>query len=133
MHDNFKNSDVWVRGLYTALFAAIFYLVFILVLLIAVLQFLMKLVTGDHIKQLLELSDALSLYVGQLLRFVTFKDDMRPYPFSDWPTSEAPVAPEKPVKKTARKKRTSKKAASKAASNEDQGPIDAGNDGDKSG
>ncbi len=130
MHDNLKNSDVWIRGLYTVLFALIYYLVFILVLLIAVFQFLMKLVTGDHNEQLLELSDTLSIYVAQLLRFVTFKDDTRPYPFSEWPTPEPDVAPDKPTKKTVRKKRARKKTTSTATKDEDKQSVDTDKDAD---
>jgi uncharacterized protein DUF4389 len=86
--ENAKNIDVWTRGLFIVVFAVIFYFLFILIWLIVIFQFLMKLITTNLNEQLLDFSDALNKYVSQILLYITFKSEERPFPFSPWPGSK---------------------------------------------
>ena len=99
--------DTWLRGFYIVLFTVIYTVAEIILVAVVVFQFLATLITGARNERLVTLGQSLSTFVYQILRYVTFNSDIRPYPFSAWPKGE-PVA-EGSVKPKAR--RTRKKAA----------------------
>lgn len=114
LEENVKNTDVWSRGFFILVSGVIYYLLFFLLLLIVLFQFVSKLTTTELNTQLLDFSDGLTRYINQILRYVTFKSDERPYPFSPWPDanvadSTEPAAAPRQKKKTARKKKTAAK------------------------
>ncbi len=111
--ENAKNVDVWTRGLFILIYAVIFYFLFFLIWLVVIFQFLMKLITTELNDQLLEFSDSLTQYVSQILLYITFKSEERPFPFSPWP-QKAKTQTKSATKKISKKK-TSKKTASKTA------------------
>lgn len=131
INENVKNPDVWTRGLFVVLFGIIYYLLFFLVVLIAVFQFLMRLFTTRFNDELLAFSDSLAEYVSQILRYITFKSDDRPYPFSPWPVIDNNIADTQTATTTTKKKRSRKKASKKTASN-DSGPGSSGEETGKS-
>lgn len=104
--ENAKNVDVWTRGLFIVIFAVIFYFLFALIWLVVIFQFIMKLITNELNEQLLSFSDSLIKYVSQILFYITFKSEERPFPFSPWPQTE-------PEQKSITKKKTTKKKTSK--------------------
>jgi uncharacterized protein DUF4389 len=103
--ENAKNIDVWTRGLFILVFAVIFYFLFILIWLVVIFQFVMKLITTELNQQLLDFSDALNQYVSQILLYITFRSEERPFPFSPWPAGS--------TKKISKKKTSKKKVSNK--------------------
>jgi uncharacterized protein DUF4389 len=103
--ENAKNIDVWIRGLFILVFGVILYFIFTLIWLVVIFQFFMKLITTELNEQLLDFSDALNLYVSQILLYITFKSEERPFPFSPWPGSDE--------KKSSKKKTAAKKVTKK--------------------
>ena len=87
--ENAKNVDVWTRGLFIVIFAVIFYFLYALIWLLVIFQFIMKLVTNELNQQLFNFSDSLIKYVSQILLYITFKSEERPFPFSPWPASDS--------------------------------------------
>jgi len=57
----------------------------ILLLVTAVFQFLCRLVTGKTVERLLIFGENLSRYFYQIIRYMTFNTEEKPFPFSDWP------------------------------------------------
>lgn len=113
--ENAKNIDVWTRGLFILIYAVIFYFLFGLIWLVVIFQFFIKLITGQLNRPLLDFSDSLNRYVSQILLYVTFKSEQRPFPFSPWPGGD-PAEAEAPQigrAKTGRKKTGKKKTAKK--------------------
>jgi len=104
--ENAKDIDVWIRGLFIIVFSVIFYLLYALILLIVVFQFITKLITTELNEQLLSFSDSLNQYVSQILLYITFKSEERPFPFSPWPGTNE----NKQIKKNTSKKKTKTKA-----------------------
>lgn len=98
----------WVRGLYILLFAIVYWLAEILVVAVVLFQFLSTLLTGKNNLQLLRLGRQLSDFVRQLLMFVTYNSEEKPFPFGPWPNVEDVALKAPPKKKTA-KKDTAKK------------------------
>ena len=94
--ENVKNRDVWLRGLFIIIFGAILYFVIILVWLLVAFQFISKVVTGSLNRQLADFSVGLTSYISQLLGYITFQSDERPFPFNPWPAGEKTAAAAKP-------------------------------------
>ncbi len=113
--ENAKNVDVWTRGLFILVFGLIFYFLFFLILLVVVFQFVMKLLTTELNSQLLDFSDSLTQYISQILLYITFKTEERPFPYNPWPkagtASTGSTTKKKVTKKKASKKKTSVKSA----------------------
>lgn len=85
-----KNHAIWIRGLFMLLFFAIFKIAAMLVGAVAVLQFAWKLVSGDLNPRLDSFGEDLSRYFYQIVRFLTFNTETKPFPFEEWP-SEPPA------------------------------------------
>ncbi len=112
--ENAKNVDVWTRGLFILIYGVIFYFLFFLIWLVVIFQFLMKLITTELNEQLLDFSDSLTKYVSQILLYITFKSEERPFPFSPWPSDDDVMNSNSLSNQTAtKKKKTSKKKAIK--------------------
>jgi len=76
----------WQRGLFMLGFGILFYFCFAWLIWILVLfQFLAQLLVGKINPQLLELSERASSYAEQILRYVTYQTEERPWPFGKSP------------------------------------------------
>ena len=86
-----SRRSIWKRALFMLLFALIYSVAEIVVVLVAVFQFFAVLITGARNAQVLDLGQALSSYVYEILLFETFNTDRLPFPFADWPRGAGPV------------------------------------------
>lgn len=72
---------IWLRLAYMAGYALIAYVMFWLTMATAALQFIVTVVRGAPHPELVDLSTRMGAYLGQLLGFLTFQSDVRPFPF----------------------------------------------------
>jgi len=98
-----KDVDTWVRGLFIIIFGVILYFVFGIIWLLVVFQFITKVITGGLNKQLSDFSGGLTQYALQILLYITFQSEERPFPFSPWPSSNAADASKSTTKKKSKK------------------------------
>jgi len=84
-----KNVDTWIRGLFIVVFAIIFYVLCTIIWILVVFQFLMKVLTGNLNENLMKFSGSLTSFAVQILRYITFQSEERPWPFSPWPGEQA--------------------------------------------
>ena len=82
---HFFSSAMWLRILYMLVFYFVAKLAFMLVVLITILQAITKLVTGHIMESVVEFSQSLNSYILQIINFLTFHTEEKPFPFSDWP------------------------------------------------
>lgn len=87
-----RNRDTWVRFACLVLFGLAFYLTSLLVFASCVCQFLARLFSGATFPGLVSFGDALATYQAQLVRYLTFASDERPFPFAPFPKAEASSA-----------------------------------------
>ena len=80
-----KDRSTWMRILFMVLFVVIYGIAETVLTGIVVVQIVFKLVTGDVNERLLTLSKQASTYIYNILLFLTFNSEERPFPFSDWP------------------------------------------------
>ena len=133
--DNLRQPSAWIRVVFMLAFAVFLYLIIAPVILVLIIvQALFAVITGAENDNLRFLGSALTVYVSQILEFVTYNSEIKPFPFSDFPgvgeqaAAPAPArkeeadredepikAPPAPKKKAAKKKAVKKKASKKAA------------------
>ncbi len=87
MTEQLENKSTWLRILFVALFWVIFHITQFVILAVAIGQCLFTLFSGRPNHQLMKLGDSLSRYVQEILAFVTFNSDKKPFPFNDFPQS----------------------------------------------
>jgi hypothetical protein len=100
LKQNLKDKSTWLRGLYMLLFILFISVAKVVILAVIIFQFLSALITHKSNQRLLKLGQSLSTYSYQILVFLTFNSEYRPYPFGAWPRGE-PSAKEKEKEKTA--------------------------------
>ena len=86
--DNLKQSSVWVRIILMLVFALVLYPVFLVLLVLMIAQMLFVIITGESNANLRSLGVALSAYVFQIVQFMSYVTDTKPFPFSDFPKAE---------------------------------------------
>lgn len=80
-------KDKWMRLLFMVLFAFIGYMVRFAAVLLVVLQFFTVLFTGTANPTLLQFGKILSTYTYQILLFLTYNSEEKPYPFGPLPSA----------------------------------------------
>ncbi len=78
-------TNTWKRGLFMLLFAVLYSVAEMVAFALIILQFLIVLLTGQPNSNLLSLGKSLSIYIYQLLQFLTFENETQPFPFQKWP------------------------------------------------
>lgn len=92
MDDNFKKNllseSVWLRAFYMIIFYFVSSAVTMILLAIVAIQFLFALITGSPNSNLVNFTNGATEYIFQIYRFLTFNSDIKPFPFTRWPTSK---------------------------------------------
>ncbi len=84
--DNIKKPSPWIRVLFMVAFATLLYMVLMpIVAVFAVAQALFSILAGDSNANLRYVSGALELYISQIVKFLTYNTEGKPFPFSDFP------------------------------------------------
>lgn len=95
-----KSRGIWIRGLLTLLFLAILWFVRLIVVILAVFQFVFAIVTGGPNRRLLPFGRGVAAYMQQMVTFVTWNTETRPFPFAPWPV-DGETSADDPVMETA--------------------------------
>ena len=79
LNETVTEKSTWIRGLYMLLFAVIYSIAELMVILVALFQFIATLFTGKPMERVLDFGDDLSIYVYEILQYVTFNSDEKPF------------------------------------------------------
>lgn len=90
---NLKQPSQWFRVAFMVVFAVVLYVVAVVLTLLTVAQILFSLLTGSDNENLRALGKDLSTYVHQILAFLTYNSDSKPFPFTTYPSTEEVVPP----------------------------------------
>ncbi len=82
---NLKQHSTWMRGLYMLMFAFFYSIAEIVLFVVVVVQFFLKLFTGQTNPRLLMLGQSIATYIYQIIQYLTFNSDYQSYPFGAWP------------------------------------------------
>ncbi len=83
------SADHWLRFVFMFLFAVIASVASYVIMILIIIQFLFALFTGNSEERLQAFGSSLSQYIFQILNFLTYNSDDKPFPFSDWPQANA--------------------------------------------
>lgn len=92
LKNNLKSESQWIRAIFMVLFFVIFQLTVSLVALVAVAQFIFAIFTGNDNSNLARFGRSMTSFIYQILQFLTYNNNAKPFPFADWPDAEAEPA-----------------------------------------
>ncbi|MDQ7016775.1 MAG: DUF4389 domain-containing protein [Gammaproteobacteria bacterium] len=79
----------WQRFMYMIAFAFVLQTGGLILMGIVIFQFIKYLLNGEPQARLSQFSESLAIYVYQVVRFLTFASDDKPFPFAPWPSQES--------------------------------------------
>lgn len=92
MSHEYEGKSALIRVLFVIVFWFAFYVSQIVIGVVAIAQCAFVLLTGKPNQYLMQLGDSLAKYVSEILCFVTFNTDKRPFPFAEFPKSDLVVS-----------------------------------------
>jgi len=89
VEEHVKSRSTWIRLLFLIVFGGIYLLSRFVVGAVVVLQFFWLLFSGEVNPRLTAAGESLATYTYQLVRYLTFASDVRPFPVDqDWPSTK---------------------------------------------
>ncbi len=86
---NLSDSQIWIRLVVMALFVIMLNIAGVLMWAVCLVQFVFVAATGAKNPKLLSLGSSLGQYIHQVLDFLSFNTEQRPFPFADWPSADS--------------------------------------------
>ena len=111
---NITRGSIWMRLISMIVLAIAFNVAEFVIFVVVVLQFLICLVTGERNERLAQFGLNLARYVQQIIQFLSFATEDRPFPFGPWP--DEVLAPSAPTVDATATPTPASEAASDAAS-----------------
>jgi hypothetical protein len=88
-------KPIFIRGAYILLFLVIGYITIFVSFFVILFQFLSELIFKKPNEYLLHFGKTLSHYASDILNFVTYNTEEKPFPFKSWPKVKMPFITEK--------------------------------------
>jgi len=86
--DNFLKQGKWIRLFWMLAFSFIYYLSMTVLWLIVFTQFLFVLITDKRSENISKVSLGFRGYMVQILDYLTYHSEEKPFPFSDFPGNQ---------------------------------------------
>lgn len=91
LRENLASRSMWTRGLYMLVYLLAVSVAGTVLSAVVLVQFGVALVTGHRNDALADFGGELSRYVYDLMLFLTFNSERRPFPFHDEPRAAGPA------------------------------------------
>ena len=89
IQNNLKSKSTWLRFVFMCLSVILLWLAGVVGMFVVVVGFLWVLFTGDVNRQLQSVGASLATYAQQIIRYLTFNSEDRPFPLGgDWPAGD---------------------------------------------
>ena len=85
MEETYPVKERLIKGRNVLLFLFAFAVCRFLLYIIVLVQFLFDLISGEPNNRLCQFSSEFKDYIAEVVAFVTYQSDTKPFPFSDWP------------------------------------------------
>lgn len=82
---HYKNRSVWLRGLFMLIFLFFMGVTKFVTVVVVGFQFLVILFTAEKNNNLLAFGKSLSVYEYQVMLYLTYNSEFKPFPMGDWP------------------------------------------------
>lgn len=88
--ENIKSHATWLRALFMLLFVFIYHVAEVVLAVVVVFQLLVVIFTARPNVRLLRFGQDLGTFIYQIVRFLTYNSEDRPFPFGEWPEGSLP-------------------------------------------
>ena len=90
VEENLKSRTTWLRLLFMCIYGLFASLAAMIGTVIVVIGFFWVLFTGEVNRELRQIGQAIASYMFDIIRYLTFNTDDKPFPFGGvWPSGEA--------------------------------------------
>jgi len=90
VEENLKSRTTWLRLLFMCLYGLFACMAGMIGTVIVVIGFFWVLFTGEVNRELRRIGQAIASYMFDIIRYLTFNTDSKPFPFGGaWPSGEA--------------------------------------------
>jgi|FLOH01.1.fsa_nt_gi hypothetical protein len=87
--DNIRQPSVWIRIVFMLGFAVVLNVIILpIIIVLLIVQALFSVITGESNENLRFFAAALEQYVSQIVKFLTYNSETKPFPFSEFPQLE---------------------------------------------
>ena len=87
---NLKSRPTWLRLVFMIIFYALISVAAMVATAVVALGFLWVLFTGEPNPRLKSTGQSLAIYLAQVMRYLTFNTNEKPFPFDvEWPSGDA--------------------------------------------
>lgn len=87
--NNLISKSIWMRLFFMLVVILLYSVSRIIVSTVVILQFFWVLLNGEVNNKLQKLGEALATYTYQIIQYLTFNTEERPFPFdADWPNTK---------------------------------------------
>lgn len=89
LEKNLKSQATWLRALFMLISCVLVSIASLVGSVVVVLGFFWVLFTGEVNRQIQQVGQSLAGYIYEIIRYLTFNTDQKPFPLGgDWPSSE---------------------------------------------
>lgn len=89
IEENLKSRSTWLRLVFMFVFYVLASVATLVVSVVIVLGFLWMLFTGETNEQLKRAGQGIATYIAQIIEYLTYNSDVRPFPFdAEWPAPQ---------------------------------------------
>ena len=88
MQRNILEVDTWLRGFFMLMYAFFCYIAINILMVVVFFQFAIVLLSGKSNDKLLYFGDVLSTFIYQIIMYLTYNTDIKPFPFGEGIDSE---------------------------------------------
>ena len=85
---NLTSGSTWIRLVHMIVLVIAFNIAEIIVGAVVVFQFLSKILTGKANEQLKTFGAEMGIYLGSIVRFLTFETEDKPFPYAPWAATQ---------------------------------------------
>ena len=82
---DYDKDGHWLRILYMVGFYIVYKITDLIIIIMLILQAIVTTFGNGPNDRLTKFGASLATYVSQIVRFLSFADEKKPYPFSEWP------------------------------------------------
>jgi hypothetical protein len=81
-------TDKWFRLLFVVIYLVVNYVAQFIIWALAAIQFIFALLTGSPNQNLLSFTRGLNAFCYDILQYVTYNTQDKPFPFGSWPKGQ---------------------------------------------
>jgi hypothetical protein len=87
IEEHLKSRSTWLRFVFMLLFWVLAGVTTFVASVVIVFGFIWMLFTGETNEQLRKMGQGIAAYISQIINYLTYNTDDKPFPFGEWPAA----------------------------------------------